>query len=67
MRGGGSWSRWNKMFRDQIVRNQSADGSWPPEGGGKTDGSAKGDGSYYRNALCTLMLEVYYRFLPTMR
>ena len=29
--------------------------------------ASAGDGPIYRTALCTLMLEVFYRYLPTSR
>lgn len=59
MQGGDKyWSHYNELFRDQILKNQNSDGSW------KTP-AAKMHGAQevYKNALCTLMLEVYYRFL----
>ena len=44
-----------------ILDNQNPDGSWsqPKVAGPGTNGPA-----IYHTALCTLMLEVYYRFLP---
>ena len=30
MVGGSAWSKWNRMFQDQICDNQNPDGSWPP-------------------------------------
>ncbi len=60
-RGGEEWKKYNGIFRDQVLNNQDADGSWKPTGGaghGETD-------KVYRTCLCTLMLEVYYRFLST--
>ena len=59
--GGSNWKFYNDLFRDQLLNNQNPDGSWKaPQfaGHGQTPGNA-----VYRNALCTLMLEVYYRFL----
>jgi hypothetical protein len=73
--GGKYWKEYNELFRDQILNNQEADGSWKIPGGGKgkkeirAGGAefidASKDGQIYRNTLCTLMLEVYYRFLNT--
>jgi hypothetical protein len=55
---------YNNLFRDQILGNQAADGSWNDPGiGGELSGS--GRGKVYRTCLATLMLEVYYRFLNT--
>jgi hypothetical protein len=67
-RGGEQWKRYNALFRDQVVKNQNADGSWKVPGGGAKDLRAvapqyTGDVTY-RSCLCILMLEVYYRFLP---
>lgn len=70
-RGGEQWRRYNALFRDQLLKNQNPDGSWKnPGGGGKvraagvefTGGSAFN--VHYRTCLATLMLEVYYRYLP---
>ena len=70
--GGGDWKFYNEMFRDQVLKNQNADGSWKSPGGGKKIRAAgnafvgeSADAKVYRTALCTLMLEVYYRFLST--
>jgi hypothetical protein len=66
-RGGEQWTKYNAMFRDQILNNQNPDGSWKAPGGGKKPNAvAAGYTSnvHYRNCLCILMLEVYYRFLP---
>jgi len=63
--GGDYWKRWNGAFQKTIVTTQSADGSWPREGNGFSDVHAKRDAVFFRTALCTLMLESYYRYLPT--
>ena len=59
--GGDSWKKYNLLFRDQLLDNQNADGSWsqPAKPGIGNSGHA-----IYNTALATLMLEVYYRFLP---
>ncbi|CAN5441492.1 hypothetical protein BH23VER1_BH23VER1_33970 [soil metagenome] len=71
-RGGSDWTKWNRGFQDEILKAQNDDGSWPPEGpkgnpvsGAATSTAAGCDAEIYRTALCTLMLEVYYRYLPT--
>ena len=56
-RGGAEWESWNKMFSRQIVLGQQKDGHW--EHGDHSDGPV------YATAFCTLMLEVYYRYLPS--
>ncbi|MEO8616826.1 MAG: prenyltransferase/squalene oxidase repeat-containing protein, partial [Luteolibacter sp.] len=71
-RGGDEWKKYNDLFRDQILNNQDDDGSWKAPGAGKrirgiaTESYTRdGQGKTYRTCLCTLMLEVYYRFLAT--
>jgi hypothetical protein len=65
-KGGSYWDKWNEKWRDEILKNQGSDGAWKVEGstGHKSTLVAGADAQIYRNALCTLMLEVYYRFLP---
>ena len=71
MVGGAAWNTWNRMFQDQIVKNQSPDGSWPPvagkSAGGELQRDPEGAGPFYRTNLCILMLEVYYRYMPTTK
>ena len=64
MVGGSVWTTWNRLFQDEICEAQSKDGSWPAT-------AAKGHGpqsdpgrtcAVYRTTLCTLMLEVFYRY-----
>jgi hypothetical protein len=70
-RGGDQWTQYNQMFSDQILLNQGNNGAWKKPGGG-TKINAVGalyanntpEGIHYRTCLCTLMLEVYYRYLP---
>lgn len=59
--GGEYWLFYNNLYRDQMLKNQNPDGSWKMT-------KHKGhniDDAVYRTALCTLMMEVYYRFLST--
>ncbi len=61
--GDNNWKSYNKDFRDQLLENQNPDGSWKAPaftGHGQTAAN-----DIYRNTLCVLMLEVYYRFLST--
>jgi len=66
---GGAWDWWNARFQKQLTDIQSADGSWPPTGGKETGSDyatdTLGNGPIYRTTLCCLMLEVFYRYLPT--
>ena len=55
-RGGTDWESWNKMFSRQLVLGQQKDGHWE-------NGDYGGD--VYTTSLCCLMLEVYYRYLPS--
>ena len=66
MFGGEAWDQWNKWFQDEIVGAQNPDGSWPAPGGGH--GPVKEEsltGKTYRTTLCILMLEVFYRYMPS--
>jgi hypothetical protein len=71
-----AWGWWKDRFQNQLIGKQAPDGSWPPTGGeehGGGKGSANyatatsGDGPLYRTTLSCLMLEVFYRYLPTSR
>jgi hypothetical protein len=67
-RGGDEWKQYNEMFRDQLINNQDTDGSWKTPGGGnrpRATAATWQNDKLYRTCLCTLMLEVYYRFLNT--
>jgi hypothetical protein len=68
---GSAWEWWNARFQDLLTSQQSPDGSWPPTGGQKEQGGYAnqpgGDGPVYRTTLCCLMLEVFYRYLPTSK
>jgi hypothetical protein len=70
MVGGQAWSTWNHWFQDEIVKNQDPDGSWPPmtsQAVGQFQQDTNPNGPFYRTNLCILMLEVYYRYMPTNR
>ena len=60
---GKEWKRWNDVLTRQLIKNQHRSGpnagSWDPVGEWADLG-----GRVYQTALCTLMLEVYYRYLP---
>ncbi len=69
MVGGQAWTTWNRLFQDQIIKARSPDGSWPPlsKKGGELQADPDGAGPFYRTNLCILMLEVYYRYMPTTK
>jgi hypothetical protein len=60
---GEPWERWNAALKPMLLEQQNKDGppagSWDPVGEWTDIG-----GRVYQTALCTLMLEVYYRYLP---
>lgn len=61
---GKHWRKYNDTYQEVIVEAQEKDGSWPAADG---HGQVKGDGKLYSTCLCTLMLEVYYRYLPATK
>ena len=67
MFGGEAWTKWNGWFQDEICDAQNPDGSWPPPGGRNVgpQGNDSKTGEVYRASLCILMLEVFYRYMPT--
>ena len=68
--GGDVWKNWNNQFSTQLTINQivmkgaGIDGKDIGYWNGK-DTSCKN--YVYSTTLCTLMLEVYYRYLPTFK
>jgi hypothetical protein len=56
--GGKEWEAYNNLFRDELLKNQKPDGSWAQ---GMQHGPIN---THMATCLATLMLEVYYRFLP---
>ena len=67
MRGGNFWRKWNKSLQDELLVAQNADGSYRNESHPSNAHSSRGagaDADIFRVCLCTLMLEVYYRYLP---
>lgn len=73
---GKAWKKWNRMFTKELTRKQKSDGRWesPAFSYGKEKSKGHGEQSFkgldqpvYSTALCCLMLEVYYRYLPTFK
>jgi hypothetical protein len=76
--GGDTWKKWNAQFSPALVKNQTPAGKipdhvgkmvdtgyWDSDVSGHSDG---GEGKrVMTTCLCTLMLEVYYRYLPTFQ
>ena len=66
--GGTDWEKYNAIMRDEVLKNQNPDGTWKDvvEGAGiRNTFKGNGQAQFYRNCLATLMLEVYYRYLPS--
>lgn len=73
--GGGRWTKWNNLFAPTLVKHQTIipkaimgpDGQMKDIGFWEMDNGITGhtDGVVMNTCLCTLQLEVYYRYLPT--
>jgi hypothetical protein len=61
--GGATWDSWNRQFAIALINGQFDDGHWT---NGDWGGSA-GSPEVYTTCLACLMLEVYYRYLPTFQ
>lgn len=63
------WKEWNATFTKVLVAEQNSDGSWDDPKAKNPRLMCHGDKVHgvYPTTLCTLMLEVYYRYLPTFR
>ena len=59
--GGKEWDNYNKKVRDPLIKAQNSDGSWDLQCGSHGQASQM----HMSTCLATLMLEVYYRFLPS--
>ncbi len=60
-KGESDWKEWNAKFTTALIRNQIVEGKLGHWEGGDSFGKV------YTTTLCTLMLEVYYRYLPTFK
>lgn len=62
--GGAAWEKWNVLMRDKLLASQTtsghAAGSWYWDDGHSTESG----GRFYTTCMATMMLEVYYRYLP---
>ncbi len=59
--GGKTWADYNNSSMTHLASKQQGDGSWNLPAGAGHGLSSK----HYATCLCTLMMEVYYRFLPS--
>lgn len=62
LHGGKEWENYNKKFQGKLLDAQNPDGSWTKPGVG---GHGSEDSHIMNTAWGCLMLEVYYRYLPT--
>ena len=62
MHEGKEWEEYNKKFQPKLLDAQNDDGSWLKNGMG---GHGAEDAQIMNTAWAILMLEVYYRYLPT--
>lgn len=60
--GGKEWNDYNERFRETLLANQTPQGTWSRSGKGGGNHDAVND--HMATCLATMMLEVYYRFLP---
>lgn len=58
--GGKEWDEYNERFRETLLASQSPKGTWNRQGMGNHDAINE----HMATCLATMMLEVYYRFLP---
>lgn len=60
---GEAWKQWNESLVPELLKNQRRDsnaaGSWDPQ-----DEWSRTCGRVYQTCICTLSLEVYYRYRP---
>lgn len=64
---GRKWHLFQARVMPQLIENQNPDGSWKAPGGGKKINAVAGaftGNVHYRNCLCILILESYYRIVP---
>ena len=63
---GKRWKAWNENLKKELLKVQNLDGSWQmPAGDNSFRLKNKTDLSIYSSSLCSLILQVYYRYLPS--
>jgi hypothetical protein len=67
-KGGQHWKSWNSVFQNELKNNQNPTGywDWPQSDQSSHTGPLKSELNIriYATTLCSLMLTVYYRYLP---
>ncbi|MFH0909575.1 MAG: von Willebrand factor type A domain-containing protein [bacterium] len=61
--GGQRWAKWNSATIKALLQQANEDGSWPA----RPDTASPFKGQAASTALSALMMQVYYRFLPTFK
>lgn len=63
---GTQWKRWNENLKHELLKNQETDGHWVMKSQ-EEDFRLKDseDLAIYATSMAALMLEVYYRYLPS--
>jgi len=62
--GGKEWDRWNEKMRDQLLGMQMQSGPSAGSWYWNDDHSTEQGGRFYTTCMATMILEVYYRYLP---
>ena len=63
---GKRWKTWNENLKTELMKHQRENGSWGmPHGDNSFRVKNKTDLAIYSSSLCALMLQVYYRYLPS--
>ena len=66
MYGDSAWKKWNSWFQNELVAVHNSDGSWAQPGGHDLGNFSTGrSATVYNTTLSILMLEVFYRYMPT--
>jgi hypothetical protein len=62
------WRFWNGQMQNTLLTKQNKDGSWPlPEQSRIKTNIGEKNSEVWATAFCCMMLEVYYRYLPTYK
>jgi hypothetical protein len=63
------WKKWDKKMKPMLLKNQFKDGHWESPSARESAGHGLDaiNGKVYSTALCSLMLAVYYRILPSTK
>jgi hypothetical protein len=66
--GGRDWDAWNVGISGELIKSQQRVAAGAEQQGfWNSPSETENYGTVYSTTMCTLMLEVYYRYLPTYR